>query len=145
MLDVADLIKQAMKKVLFEEENKNILARQILGELKTKLKDIQEEHTAKIQYSILKKMFSDREKSISAYLGAGRNDLAEKEILEKEIISNFMAELEKELPKQLSSEEVATIISSNGFANIGECMKWFSQNYPDQDKKIISQVFKQAK
>ena len=117
--------------------------------MKTKFKDIKEDITVDIQNKMLTKMKKDRENSINIYEEAfakTSSDIA-KENLDKsknelDVITDFLSEIEKDMPKQLTENEVIDIIKKNGFPNIGECMKWFSKNYPAQDKKMISQIFK---
>ena len=150
MIDVTELIKKTIKKEVFNEnEGINKAARQVLSEMKTKFKDIKENITVDIQHKMLIKMKKDRENSINIYEEAfakTSSDVA-KENLDKsknelDVITDFLSEIEKDMPKQLTENEVIDIIKENGFSNIGECMKWFSKNYPAQDKKMISQIFK---
>jgi len=54
---------------------------------------------------ILDKMVKQRRESISQFQSGGRNDLAEKEQAEIDIISDF-------LPQALSEEEIETIINT---------------------------------
>ncbi|MFH0812714.1 MAG: GatB/YqeY domain-containing protein [Pseudomonadota bacterium] len=73
--------------------------RMMMAELTNKKKEtgkpISEEDTYKVFYSMLRK----REDAISEYQKAKREDLAQKEKAEREIISEF-------LPKQLNEEEI---------------------------------------
>ena len=51
--------------------------------------------------------------------------------------------LEQFLPQQLTDVKVDAIISSNGFSNIGECMKFFKENYAGlYDGKVVSTKFR---
>ena len=150
MIDVTELIKKTIKKEVFNEnEGINKAARQVLSEMKTKFKDIKESITVDIQNKMLIKMKKDRENSINIYEEAfakTSSDIA-KENLDKSknelnVINAFLSEIEKDMPKQITENEVIDIIKENNFSNIGDCMKWFSKNYPAQDKKMISQIFK---
>ena len=150
MIDVTELIKKTIKKEVFNEnEGINKAARQVLSEMKTKFKDIKESITVDIQNKMLIKMKKDRENSVNIYEEAfakTASDIA-KENLDKSknelnVINTFLSEIEKDMPKQLTENEVINIIKENNFSNIGDCMKWFSKNYPAQDKIMISQIFK---
>ena len=150
MIDVTELIKKTIKKEVFNEnEGINKAARQVLSEMKTKFKDIKESITVDIQNKMLIKMKKDRENSINIYEEAFAKTSSNiaKENLDKSknelnVINAFLSEIEKDMPKQLTENEVINIIRENNFSNIGDCMKWFSKNYPAQDKKMISQIFK---
>lgn len=114
MLNIQELLIKSMKKELFPGKDElNTAARQILGEMKTKIKDIKEEITADIQYKLLTKMKKDRENSVKIY-----NDAVEKtgstvakENLNKaqvelEPIDLFLKELEAEMPKKMTEDEI---------------------------------------
>lgn len=152
MLNVTYLIIKTMKKEFFPEEGINKAARQVLSELKTKYVDIREGITSEIQYKLLNKMKNERINSKEIYEKAylnNKNENAktnfEKADLELSVINILIADLEKELPKQLTESDIFRIFSENNFRNIGDCMKFFSINYPNQDKKLVSQLFKNNK
>ena len=146
MIDVNEFIKKTMKKEIFnnnELENKS--ARVILSELKTKYVDIKEEITSELQYKLVKKMSGDRNKSAEIYKEANRTDLYEKEISELNVCNYLLSELEKDLPKQMTEDEIKSkineIISSNSNAKIGEVMKEFKNL--NADKAIVSKLAKE--
>lgn len=146
MIDVNEFIKKTMKKEIFnnnELENKS--ARVILSELKTKYVDIKEEITSEIQYKLVKKMAGDRNKSAEIYKEANRTDLYEKEISELNVCNYLLSELEKDLPKQMTEDEIKSkineIISSNSNVNIGIIMKEFKNL--NADKAIVSKLAKE--
>jgi uncharacterized protein YqeY len=135
-----------MKKEIFnnnELENKS--ARVILSELKTKYVDIKEEITSELQYKIIKKMSGDRNKSAEIYKEANRTDLYEKEISELNVCNYLLSELEKDLPKQMTEDEIKSkineIIYSNSSANIGIIMKEFKSL--NADNAIVSKFAKE--
>lgn len=139
MIDVQKYILLTMKKEIFENNDK--AARIVLGELKTKQKDIQGDITAEIQYKLLSKMLKEREDSKVTYISNNRFDLAEKESSEIDVLKSLLGELEKDMPKQMTDDEVLAIIKKQAFSNIGDCMKWFKVNHPSQDKKQIARLF----
>ena len=142
MIDVQQYILRTMKKEIFGgDEAQNKAARQVLAELKTKQKDVVGEITAEVQYKILSKMMKERGDSIVIYTNNNRFDLANKERDEETVLKELLEQLQNDLPKQLSDNEVANIIKEQAFGNIIECMKWFKVNYPSQDKKQIARLF----
>ena len=108
MLDVQKLIIKSMKKEIFKDNDElNIAAKNVLGEMKTKFVDITSEITSEVQYKMLKKMRKDREGSIKIYTDAfektGSNVAKEnlrKAENELKPIDLFLAELEGEMPKK---------------------------------------------
>ena len=114
MLNIQELLIKSMKKELFPGKDElNIAARQILGEMKTKIKDIKDEITTDIQYKLLTKMKKDRENSVKIYSEAvekTNSDVAKENLkktkIELEPIDLFLKELETEMPKKMSEEEI---------------------------------------
>jgi uncharacterized protein YqeY len=114
MLKIQELLIRSMKKELFPDKDElNTAARQILGEMKTKIKDIKEEITTDIQYKLLTKMKKDRENSVKIYSEAvekTNSDVAKENLkkakIELEPIDLFLKELEAEMPKKMSEEEI---------------------------------------
>ena len=114
MLKIQELLIRSMKKELFPDKDElNTAARQILGEMKTKIKDIKEEITIDIQYKLLTKMKKDRENSVKIYSEAvekTNSDIAKENLkkakIELEPIDLFLKELEAEMPKKMSEEEI---------------------------------------
>lgn len=149
MIDVSDYIKKTIKKEIFKESDlMNKAARQVLSEMKTKYVDIKEDIDTKVQFKILNKMKSERIKDIEIYEKS--NNEAGMKILSKEkselnVIEELLNQIKDEMPKQLTNYEIVELINKNQLNNIGDCMKFFNKNYPDQDKKMINQVFKNIK
>lgn len=53
--------------------------------------------------------------------------------------------LEKYLPQMLSEIEIGEIVLANKFSNIGDCMKFFKENYSGHyDGKLLSDIFKKS-
>lgn len=140
MIDIQKMMIKAMKKEFFPSEELNIAARQVLGEMKTKIKDIREEITNEIQYKMLQKMKKDRENSVEIYENAFKETNSEiaKVNLEKaknelEPIDLFLTELEAEMPKKMSEEEIREFVKDliSKFEvkpNIGMIMKLIKAN-----------------
>ena len=146
MIDVNFLVKQVMRHEIYSDsELMNKSARQVLGELKTKYVDIKEEITAKIQHKLLTKMLNDRSKSAEIYNKANRTDLEEKERSEMFVIKSLISEVEKDLPKQMTEDEInkkiSEIISANSTINIGIIMKAFKEL--PADKALVSKIAKE--
>ena len=143
MLEINELIKSTMKKEIFngsELENKS--ARLVLSEIKTKLVDFRENITAEIQNKVLKKIASDRSKSIEIYKEAQREDLLEKEVAEYEVCKKILDDLSNYLPKMMTEDEIKqkieTIIKSNDKVNIGIVMKEFKEL--NADRAMVSKL-----
>lgn len=141
MLNIQELLIKSMKKELFPGNDElNTAARQILGEMKTKIKDIKDEITADIQYKLLTKMKKDRENSVKIYSDAVEKtgSTVAKENLNKaqvelEPIDLFLMELEAEMPKKMTEDETRTFIKDliSKFPekpNIGMVMKLIKSN-----------------
>ena len=95
------------------------------------------------ELSLLQKMIKQRNDSIKQYNDAGRNELAEKEQKEIEIIQDF-------LPEQINEEELiklakATIsdLSANSMKDMGNVMKVLKDKTSGQaDPATISKIVK---
>ncbi len=93
---------------------------------------------------VLSTMVKQRKESVEQYLKANRNDLAEKENKEIEIIQKY-------LPEQLSAEEVDEIIKSTiqeagitGMKDMGRLMKELMPKLKGKaDGKLVSQHVKE--
>ena len=94
---------------------------------------------------VLSSMVKQRKESVEQYLKANRNDLAEKENKEINIIQVY-------LPEQLSSEEVDEIIKSTiqeagiaGMKDMGRLMKEIMPKFKGKaDGKLVSQRVKET-
>lgn len=96
------------------------------------------ELTKDVENSILTKMVKQRNDSIEKFTEAGRLDLVELEIKEKEFLLYF-------LPKQLNDKEIMEIIVTNSFKSIGDCMNYFKANHLGlYDGKAVSKSFKEV-
>ena len=92
---------------------------------------------------IVNKMIKQRNQTINTYLDAGRQDLAEKERLEAELLSIY-------LPKQLSEEDLISIventikkIKADSIRDMGKVMNDLKKNYSGQcDFQKVSLIVK---
>ena len=141
-VEVNEKIKDAMRA-------KDKLALESLRAIKSALLTAQSEAGAVAEMSsddeikLLQRLVKQRRESAAIYKDQGRPDLAEPEILQAEIIEKF-------LPKQLSEDEVvsivAKIIADNGavgMASMGKVMGLASAELAGKaDGKTISTVVK---
>lgn len=92
---------------------------------------------------LIQKLSKQRQESADIYNEAGRTELAEKELKEKEVLDSY-------LPKMLSESELATVIDSivseNNFStmkDMGNAMKILKEKYPNQyDGKLASTLIR---
>jgi uncharacterized protein YqeY len=95
------------------------------------------------EIKLLQRLVKQRKDSAAIYISTGRNDLAEPEVKQAEIIEAY-------LPKQLSEQEVEAVVSKiieeNGFsgmASMGQLMGIASKQLAGQsDGKTISNIVK---
>lgn len=91
-----------------------------------------------IEINLLRKMVSEREDSVQIYLSAGRNELADKEMKEINIIKEF-------LPAEVTEEQIAEAFKkslADGIEPIKKNMGIFIRNIktllPTADGKTVS-------
>ena len=97
--------------------------------------------TQEDEIALLQKLVKQRKESATIFSSQGRVDLAEKEIAQERIISEF-------LPKQLSIEEVTIIIkeivkrtNADGMGDMGKVMGLATKELSGKsDGKTISQI-----
>ena len=94
---------------------------------------------------LIQKLSKQRQESADIYNEAGRTELAEKELNEKEVVDSY-------LPKMLSENELATaidsIISENNFStmkDMGAAMKILKESYPNQYEGKLASTLIRAK
>ncbi len=116
----------------------------VLREMKTKYVDIREEITNDIQYKMLKKMKADRQKSLDIYESNNRLDLAQKERDEVNAITSLMEELEKDMPKQMTENEIQETLNKikeeNGKIEMKTVMACFKTL--NADKAVVAKLAK---
>ena len=92
--------------------------------------------------NIIQKLVKQRKDSAEQYVAAGRQELADNELAEMEVMNEY-------LPKQLSETEIRDIIfkllvRSDVCFNVGLIMKYFKENYNGQyDGKMVSTIAKE--
>ena len=92
---------------------------------------------------LIQKLSKQRQESYDIYTQAGRAELAEKELKEKEVLDGY-------LPKMLSEAELSSaideIVTANGFStmkDMGNAMKILKEKYPNQyDGKLASTLIR---
>jgi uncharacterized protein YqeY len=88
--------------------------------------------------NIIQKLVKQRQDSIEIYKNAGRNELAEKEMEEMNVMSEF-------LPKMMSEDELKEVIQASGCNNIGAVMKYLKEKYNGlYDGKMASRLIKEV-
>ena len=134
-------IDQLIKEAMLE---KDALRTNVLRAIKAKFLEFKTAKNAKpldeaAEISILNKMVKDREESAMLYSTNGRDDLAEAELAEVNVLIEF-------LPKPVTEEELNNAITEV-IANIepikknmGLIIKEVKVKYPQADGKIVSQL-----
>lgn len=118
----------------------------VLNEIRTIEMLERSEITTQMQYKWFEKMLANRNTAANIYKNQNRNDLYEKENAEAEVIKNYMKILEKDMPKQLTEDEVKEIIiqlKREHSYTIGDIMKYFTKAYPNQNKASVSKIYKE--
>ena len=138
------LIKEASVRSL-KEGNKeiNMVLRLILAEFQKEEISQGSDLNNVDELSLLQKMIKQRNDSIKQYNDAGRNELAEKEQKEIEIIQDF-------LPEQINEEELLKLaketindLSANSMKDMGNVMKVLKDKTSGQaDPATISKIVK---
>ena len=142
---IRPLIEEAVK-VSMKNRDKEITStlRMAISELKKeeidKRIDLEDEQVIQI----LQRMIKQRKDSYSQFLDAGRNELAEKEQNEINILSDF-------LPEQLSEEELTVIVTdviketaASGPQDMGKVMGSLKQKIQgNADMGLVSKIVKE--
>ena len=106
MSTVKETLKSDLKAAMITKEN---FKRDTTRFLMAAIKQVEVDERIEVDnagiYKLIQKSLKQREDSASQFKEAGRDDLYEKEIKEAEILKVYM-------PKQLSEEELTTVISA---------------------------------
>ena len=138
------LIKEASVKSL-KEGNKEItmVLRLILAEFQKEEISQGSDLNNNDELSLLQKMIKQRNDSIKQYNDAGRNELAEKEQKEIEIIHDFLPEQINEEDLMKLAKETISDLSANSMKDMGNVMKVLKDKTSGQaDPATISKIVK---
>lgn len=134
-------VKEAMKS---KEMEKLTVLRFIHSSIKNKEIEVRpNELTEDDELQVIKKLAKQRQESIEQFSNAGRQDLADKEKAELEIISKY-------LPEQMPREKVEALVSSTieslgatSIKDMGKVMKEvLAQSKGAADNKVVSEIVK---
>lgn len=157
MIDIQKSLIAAMKGQLFSEKQVNVAARQVLGEMKTKIKDLNSQITSEIQFKMLQKMKKDRQNSIKIYSEAMKETPSENCAInlkkaedQLKPINVFLTQLEALMPKVLTEDETRRYVKGlleilpEENRNIGMVMKQVKSRTDIKfDMAITSKIVKQ--
>ena len=138
------LIKEASVRSL-KEGNKEItmVLRLILAEFQKEEISQGSDLNNSDELSLLQKMIKQRNDSIKQYNDAGRNELAEKEQKEIEIIQDFLPEQINEEDLMKLAKETISDLSANSMKDMGNVMKVLKDKTSGQaDPATISKIVK---
>ena len=138
------LIKEASVRSL-KEGNKDItmVLRLILAEFQKEEISQGSDLNNNDELSLLQKMIKQRNDSIKQYNDAGRNELAEKEQKEIEIIQDFLPEQINEEDLVKLAKETISDLSANSMKDMGNVMKVLKDKTSGQaDPATISKIVK---
>ena len=138
------LIKEASVRSL-KEGNKEItmVLRLILAEFQKEEISQGSDLNSNDELSLLQKMIKQRNDSIKQYNDAGRNELAEKEQKEIEIIQDFLPEQINEEDLMKLAKETISDLSANSMKDMGNVMKVLKDKTSGQaDPATISKIVK---
>ena len=138
------LIKEASVRSL-KEGNKEItmVLRLILAEFQKEEISQGSDLNNNDELSLLQKMIKQRNDSIKQYNDAGRNELAEKEQKEIEIIQEFLPEQMNEEDLMKLAKETISDLSANSMKDMGNVMKVLKDKTSGQaDPATISKIVK---
>ncbi len=134
---LGELIKEAMK-------SGDKLRLETLRSIKTAEMEYRTAKNAKpldesAEIGILRKMVSQREDAAAEYVRGGREDLAEKELKEVEIIKEF---LPAEISREAIEEAAREIIDVKDKKLMGKYIKALKDEFPTADGKKIAETVK---
>ena len=143
---IRPLIEEAVKVSMKNRDKETTSAlRMAISELKKEEIDKQIELEDEQVIQILKRMIKQRKDSYSQFSDAGRNELAEKEQKEIDILSEF-------LPEQLSEEELSSMVlevikvtGAEGPQDMGKVMGSLKQRIQgNADMGLVSKIVKET-
>ena len=143
MDSLTDSIKEDLKSAMLSKNNfLRDTIRLVTSEIKRFEVDNRKNPSVEEVIAILKKMAKQRKDSINQYRSGGREDLAEIEVKELEVIEQY-------LPQSFSGEElkksIQQIINENGFSSMrdmGNLMKILKSQHPNAEMSEASSFIK---
>ena len=142
---IRHLIEESVKTSMRERnKERTSTLRMALSELKKEEIDNKIELSNEDSIKILQRMIKQRKESMSQFLNAQRNDLAEKEELEIVILQDF-------LPEQMSEEDINKLVieainetDAKELKDIGKVMGFLKTKIQgNADMGIVSQLVKE--
>jgi uncharacterized protein YqeY len=135
MVNIMSLLQQIKNDQVIARKNKEGHRATLLTTLYSEAamigKNQNRESTDSEVMSVIKKFISNNEMTLQY----SPNENIRKE---NEILSKY-------LPEQMNEDDIITIIKSNSFANVGEVMKFFKENFDGKyDGKTVSGIAKDA-
>ena len=143
---IRPLIEEAVKTSMKNRDKETTSTlRMAISELKKEEIDKQSELEDEQVIQILQRMIKQRKDSYSQFSDAGRNELAEKEQKEIDILSEF-------LPEQLSEEELSSMVleviketGAEGPQDMGKVMGSLKQRIQgNADMGLVSKIVKET-
>lgn len=138
MINLEEKIKEAMK-----AGDKTRLA--VLRSIKTAEMEFKTAKNAKpldeaAEIQILRKLVSQRNDAAKEYVAGGRDDLAENELREAEIIKEF---LPAEVSREAIEKAARKLITDKEMRLMGTYIKELKVLFPGADGKVLSEVVKE--
>ncbi|MDO4450310.1 MAG: GatB/YqeY domain-containing protein [Moraxella sp.] len=139
---LTETVKTAMKA---KDMDKVKVLRNVQAVIKQIEIDDQKELNDKEVLALLQKQIKQRQESLGIYVANGRDDLAQKEQFEIDVISEFLpAQLSEEKLAQIISETIATL-GASGMQDMGKVMNAVKEATAGQaDPAVISGLVKKA-
>ncbi len=144
-MSLMEKIRNDMKDAMRVKDKERLgTIRMLISEIKKRQIDSGKEFDDNDILGVIKSMVKSREDSVNAYREGGREDLAEKEQKEIEILKSY-------LPKQLSEKEIEKIVEDAikesdavSVRDMGKVMKIVMAKYGSQvDGKTVNRIVKE--
>jgi len=144
-MNLKDKIREDMKNAMkAKEKDKLLVLRSLISEIKKKEIEISKELDDEQVLGVIKSGVKSREDSYESYKNAKREELAEKELFEINVLKEY-------LPAQMSEEEVKKAVEAaiaetgaNSMRDMGKVMKLILAKYgASVDGKLVSSIVKE--
>lgn len=149
---MATIKEKIQSDFIFAMKAKNEAEKSALSSIKAKItegekangnKELSNDDVVKI----INKGIKQREESAKIYSEAGRGELAAKELLELNVLMNYMPAQMTETEIEVAIREIITSIDHGGNMNklVGQTMGAFNKNYQGRaDNKLVSEIIKRV-